>query len=281
MPETPDFDLRPTGDTPPERPPRPARSPAAWILAVALILAAAAAAYVFLRGRQPAQDATAGQPAAERGSAAAPATPLGGEATPIDVPPLNESDPLVRELVSALSSHPRIAAWLATDNLIRKFVVVVENIAYGTNPAPQVAALRPTATFRVLDRDGELSIDPRSYERYAGIADAAASVDTQGAADLYATLKPRIEEAWAELGRAGSFDQALERAIVVLLRTPVVEGDVPLTLGPVGYRFADPALERLSPAQKQLLRMGPRNQRVIQEKLRATALELGVPSENL
>jgi hypothetical protein len=33
-------------------------------------------------------------------------------------------------------------------------------------------------------------------------------------------------------------------------------------------RYADPALEALTPAQKQLLRTGPRNVRLVQAKLR-------------
>jgi hypothetical protein len=249
------------------------------MLALALIVAAAAVAYVFLwRSDGGDQPPAAGTEAPGTPSAA---QPLGGEPKPVDVPPLGESDPIVRELVGALSSHPRVAAWLATDGLIRNFVVVVENIAYGTNPAPRLQALRPAEPFRTRGSDEEPVLDPASYDRYDGYAEAAASIDAKGAADLYATLKPRIEEAWAELGRQGSFDAALERAIVVLLETPVVEGDVELTPGPVGYRFSDPKLERLAPAQKQLLRMGPENTRTIQNKLREVATTLGIPPEQL
>ena len=279
MPEMPDFDLRSGDQTPPVGAPPPRRSSMGLMLALAMIVAAAAVAYVLLwRSESPEQ-----QPGAGTGAPAAPASsqPLGGEPKPIDVPPLEESDPLVRELMGALSSHPRVAAWLATDGLIRNFVVVVENIAYGTNPAPRVPALRPGEAFRTAGTDEAAVIDPRSYDRYDSLAEAAASIDAKGAADLYATLKPRIEEAWSELGRPGGFDQALERAIIVLLQTPVVERQIELTPGPVGYRFSDPALERLAPAQKQLLRMGPENTRTIQTKLREVAAALGIPAERL
>ena len=48
-----------------------------------------------------------------------------------------------------------------------------------------------------------------------------------------------------------------------------------------GYGFADPRLERLTAAQKQLLRMGPANARLVQGSLRTIALELGIPAERL
>ena len=49
-------------------------------------------------------------------------------------------------------------------------------------------------------------------------------MDPAGAARLYATLKPRIEDAQRDLGSADTFDHTLERAIVALLNTPVLDG---------------------------------------------------------
>jgi hypothetical protein len=50
---------------------------------------------------------------------------------------------------------------------------------------------------------------------------------------------------------------------------------------PVLYQFTDPRLERLSGAQKQLLRMGPRNVRIVQDKLREVARALRIPADRL
>jgi DUF3014 family protein len=47
------------------------------------------------------------------------------------------------------------------------------------------------------------------------------------------------------------------------------------------YAYVDDSLERLSPAQKQLLRMGPKNQATIQAKLREFTLALGVSDSSL
>jgi Protein of unknown function (DUF3014) len=256
-----------------------ARSPLPWILASVLIAVAAGATwFYFSGGRESQQQGSATQ--AE--TAAAPATrPLGEPADTIPLPPLDETDAL-RQLVSALSSHPTVAAWLATDDLLRSFTVAVDNIADGVTPARRLSVLRPAGGFRVIDTDDDLSIDPRSYQRYAPLAGAIDSLDAEGTARLYSTLKPRIEDAYAELGRDRSFDVALERAFVAMLQTPALDGEVRLVPArAVLYAFENSRVEGLTAAQKQLARMGPGNVRVIQGKLRQIALALGIPSERL
>jgi hypothetical protein len=68
---------------------------------------------------------------------------------------------------------------------------------------------------------------------------------------------------------------------LILLSTPTVDGSERLKPKGIGYGYADERLESLTPAQKQLLRMGPRNVRVIKTKLRDIALALGIPAAHL
>jgi hypothetical protein len=279
MNDLPDYELEKTAaERPlPETPPATAAGP--WIIGALLIIAVAGALYVLVGGRR--QPATP-QPARPVTVTETPPRPLGGNPQPVDVPALDDSDPFVRALVRALSSSPIVAAWLATDGLIRNFTVVVDNIAAGTPPVTHLKALRPRSSFRVLGRGGELYVDPQGYERYTSVAQAVASVDPAGAARLYATLKPRIEEAYRDLGYPGRpFDRTLQRAIVMLLETPDVNGPVRVEPKGIGYAFADHRLEILNGPQKELLRMGPQNARVIQAKLREIGLALGIPAEEL
>jgi hypothetical protein len=141
--------------------------------------------------------------------------------------------------------------------------------------------LKPRGGFQVEERGEDLVVNSRSYSRYLPLATAATSINAEGAAKLYSSLKPRIEEAYAELGQTNTFDQTLERAIVLLLRTPVPNGRVSVEPNGVNYRFADPALEKLTPSQKLLIRFGPDNQRAVQTSLRNIALALGIPGERL
>jgi hypothetical protein len=255
-----------------------------WIYAIVAlaVLALGAGGFYFMRTRTvPAP--TAVRSATDQAVApAAPVRPLPEAGETIDLPPIDQTDAIVRELVTRLSSHPTIAAWLTTDHLIRNFTVVVENISNGKTPSGHLGKVRPTGTFQVREERGSLWIDPRSFRRYDKYADAVAALDARGAARLYATLRPRLVDAYRELGHPdGNFDQTLERAMVELLKTPVVEGDIALASKTVAYEFADPRLQSLSSAQRQFLRMGSRNVRLIQGKLREMAPFLGIPPESL
>lgn len=279
LPDLPDYELVQPGGKPPDLPP-PRRRLGMWLVVAGLVVATAIAAYIAFGGRQTSVPVTTEPEHVE--APQQPVQPLGGNAASIVLPPLDQTDSLVRDLVKQITSHPRVA-WLATNGLIRNFVVVISMVAEGRTPAGQLRVLRPAAGFHVVERGGDLYLDPRSYERYDGLAAAAASIDPAGAARLYATLKPRVEEAYRDLGVPDTpFDRTLERAIVLLLETPTVEDPVRAEpQGGVGYGFAAPDFEALPAAQKQLLRMGPRNVRAIQSSLRAIALALGIPAERL
>jgi hypothetical protein len=273
--DLPDFEIRRTTSPDPDLPPPSARPSSVWIAVTLLVAAAAVAGYVVFVRRQPIAPAATKSAAPPAASSASP--PLGGKGDPITLPPLDASDTLVQ----ALTESPAVMAWLPTTGLIRNFTVVVSNIAEGATPARQLKVLRPQGPFRIASRGATTTVDPRGYDRYATIADAIASVDPGGAARLYATLKPRIEDAQRDLGSADTFDHTLERAIIALLSTPVLDGSEALKPKGIGYGYADPRLESLTPAQKQLLRMGPRNVRVIKAKLRDIALALGIPAAHL
>ena len=281
-----DFDFeQPSHEDAPIILPVPAESSYNWLTiagAVMLVVAVATTGYLVFRNRQVAAppNASAATPAP---AATEVSKGLGADGPAIDLPPLDESDDVVRGLVKELSSNPSVAAWLMTRNLIRNFTVVVSNIAAGEPAARQVTVLRPKGAFQVEDRGEDLFINSRGYSRYLPLATAASSVNPGDAAKLYTMLKPRIDEAYAELGQTGTtFDQTLERAIVLLLRTPVHEGRLAVEPnGAVGYRFDDPALEKLTPTQKLLIRFGPENQRAVQTSLRNIALALGIPPDRL
>ena len=276
-------DFRPGSDSEPspgQEPDRGSRAPI-WIAALLLAIAAVVAGVVLSRRPGP-------PPAAEQAAqaTAAPQTeardPLGPAVEPIELPPLVLTDPLVRELLGRLSSSPTLAVWLATDGLIRAFVVSVENVADGSSPARHVRAIAPRSPFRTLDEGGAITIDPRSFSRYDGIANAAAAMEPADLARVYSVLKPRLVEAYKELGHPeGELDVAVERAIAHLLQTPVVEDPIVVRPRVLSFRYERADLEALSPAQKQLLRMGPRNVKVVQQQLRAVARELGIPLTRL
>lgn len=280
-----DLSLSPAPETPPPPSLPPPSSPPLWpVIAGAVAVGVLGALWYFAaRGSTPAP--AKAQPGVAQTTVDLPKQPARLQAEPgeaIDLPPLDATDAIVRTLVGRLSSHPAIAAWLTTDQLIRNITVVVANIADGDTPAKHLKALRPSGSFSVRQSGGQIVLDPASYARYDSIADGVASLDARGVARFYATVKPRIAEAYKDLGGGDTdFDRTVERALVMLLKTPIVDRDVQLVTAKMSYAFADLSLEELSKAQRQFLRMGPRNMRLVKAKLREVAHYLGIPDASL
>jgi hypothetical protein len=215
-------------------------------------------------------------PSATTAPAAAPTATPTVSRTPL--PELDASDAFVRKLVQALSANPAWATWLATEGLVRRFVVVVDNLAEGRSPTKHLSVLAPKERFATVERGKAVFVDPKSYKRYDLAADVVASLDVKGTAQAYRQLKPLIDKAYKELGYPDrNFDATLAKAIDRLLATPVPRETVELKSAVKSYRYADPALESLTPAQKQLLRLGPENMKKVQEKLRELRKALALP----
>ena len=273
-----DLDLQmPSRDTS-SSPQPPRKRPTALLLTALALLLALAAGFLYLR--RPAPPSPVADNVNEPAQTPAPAVAEPGEQ--IVLPPLDETDALVRRLVGALSTHPTVAAWLTTDGLILNFVVVTTRIASGQTPVAELKAIGPMVRFRPRTSGNDAYLDRAGYRRYDRYAAAVSALDARGAARLYATLKPRIADAYRRTGGVGNdFDAVLERAFVELLGTPVAAGDVALRPKGIVYAFADPRLQNLSAAQKQLLRMGPQNVEAVQGKLREIASHLAIPESRL
>ncbi|HSA95051.1 MAG TPA: DUF3014 domain-containing protein [Acidobacteriota bacterium] len=252
-------------------------------LAVLAVLAAAVAVVYFVFLKKPAPPAEPAPAAAAVKPAETEAAPgLAGEPLAFPAVGLGESDPSVREFAAALSKDADFAKWLLSKDLIRKFAVSVDNVANGLSPKPHIDFFEPEGAFRVLRTRGGTTVDPASYTRYEPVVRAVRSLDAAAAARLYRAVKPLIKDAYDELGYPGvDFDDTLVRAMGELLGTPVVQGPIKLEQKVLSFAMADPALEGLSPAQKQLMRMGPAGVEAVQAKIRELAAALGIPASRL
>jgi len=262
-------------------PPRRTGDGLGWVVAVVVLTAlVGGAAYWWLRRTPAAPEA---QPPAEAARLTTPsATPTPTPA--VALPTLDNSDAFVRSLAQGLSSLPGWAAWLAPDDLIRRFVAAVDAVAEGASPRAPLGFLAPRGGFAVSRESGQTVVDRRSYARYDAVGDVIESLDGAACARVLATLMPLVEAAYREMGtQPGGFQVALARASAQLREVPVV--DDPVGVRPVDrgglrlYEYTDPRLESLSPAQKHLLRMGPRNVRRIEAKLEELARVLSVRPE--
>ena len=196
---------------------------------------------------------------------------------PPNLPPLEESDAFVREITASLSADAALHEWLKLESLIPRLASAMIQITDGQVPRDAFSKFGPRGKYRVLRKDGKLVPDPASYARYNAFAAMVASVDAVAAARLFEKLLPLFDAAQRGLGEAPGARDAFLAAARPVLAAPVPEGDVVLRDGKKGisWVYADEKLEGLSPVQKQLLRMGPKNQAIVQAKLTAVVLALG------
>jgi hypothetical protein len=256
------------------------RGPLVLLLA---LLGAAAAALWWTRMRDPVQEpapAPAEEPLAapaplgerfpsEESAEPAPPSPAPDAPPAEPLPPLAESDAVARETGAALSPHPLVAAALRESGVIERFVAAVDQLAEGNAPRRDFEPLRPEGRFLVLGGDASPRIDPASYRRYDALAAAVAALDAQAVAAAYRRFAPLCEEAYRELGYPeGGFEARLRTALALLATTPRIDASPALVAEVKRFEFADPELEALADAQKQLLRMGPDNVARVTAKLR-------------
>ena len=265
MSELEDFEKEPTVESESSELPR-------WPYWVgAVVLVAVIIAVVLLRNRpEEVVETPAPTP-----PVVAEAAPESEKSEPLEIgplPELDDSDAWLRGLIGQLSAHPELAEWLVTDEMIRRFVASVDNLAEGTSPRSHLPFMVPEGPFKIVERDGQYFVDPGSYERYDTAVEAVTSIDSEGAAQLYAALLPLFREAYRDLGYPGqTFDDAMRQAVDRLLETPVVSSDIEVIRKVSSYELADPELEKLPSASKNFLRFGPRNLRRLQAKAREIA----------
>lgn len=253
---------------PSRRPPRRLR-PGEWIAVVLALAVLGAAGWLLLRQKPPAAPAEAPPPPA----AQAPAAPA--EPAPAPEPAAGPED--ARALLERASADPDLRRWLGEGDLVRLWAVVTDNLAEGVSPREALPFLAPPGKFSVEEAGGGKVIAPASYARYDRFARAVGSIDAAAAARAHRALRGVLEPAYRALGYPdASFDRATARALSRIELAPVREEPVEVVEDEGLFVFADPALERLGEVEKHLLRMGPRNTRLLQTKARELREALGL-----
>jgi len=258
-------------------PGRPPMSRTDWALVALAIALVGAGAWFWLRRAPP-------PPPPPEPVAAAPSPP----AAPTPAPPAAEPPPAAvpadrrKALLEAVSPGALLRRWLADGDVLERWAVVTDNLAEGVSPRKALAFLEPSKPFAVADVGGATVIAPESYRRYDAFAEAVAAVDAQAAARAYRALHEVVQAAYRALGYPGaSLDEVTATALRRVANAPVADRELVLVAAPEGaaWLFADPRLEELSAVEKHLLRMGPRNERLVQAKARDLLAALGMAAK--
>jgi len=188
----------------------------------------------------------------------------------VELPGLNQSDSFIAERLAQLSNGAALLSYLADEQLIRRFVVLVENVSRGTLPQTNLPYRDVPGDFPVRAIDDNLfEMNETGYRRFDQVVEAILAVDTDQAMTLYRLASPLFQQAYAELGfRDENFDDTLRRAIRNVLDTEEISGPLQLVKPSVMYLYADSQVEGMSDIQKQLIRIGPDNSEKVKAKLR-------------
>lgn len=193
---------------------------------------------------------------------------------------LDASDEAVRSGMEQLFGAGPVDALLVPQDVIRRLVVMIDNLPGDGVPIEQRPLRKVAGSFAVQSADGRLSMSPENAGRYAPFVDAFQSADTGLLTGFYFRYYPLFQQAYQDLGYPGRyFNDRLIAVIDHLLQTPEVVSPVALVQPKVMFEYADPRLQALSAGQKAVIRMGSVNAAAFKNKLREIRSEIVAKSQ--
>lgn len=191
----------------------------------------------------------------------------------VQLPSLSNSDSFVLDALRGLQNGAALVGLVSDAQLIRSFVVLVDNVSRGSFPQTGLPYRGMTEEMPVRTLDDNLFVmEQAAHGRFDAIIDTFVSVDTDAAMALYRTLSPLFQRAYSELGYGDArFEPALRQAIANVLRMEIPDGPYQLVKPSVMYLYADAEIENLPAVHKQLIRLGPENTARLKNKLRQFA----------
>ena len=209
--------------------------------------------------------------------AEAPAAPI---AAPVitDVQPKIPPAPVVseetgdqyaRESIDAVNGGKALAQFVAGDYVVERAVAIIDALRRGEVPYKLLPVGKPSTTFPISDNGLRVTLDTAGFSRYDGFAQWVGGLNTPALVSLLNDYEMIATQALTRVG-VTDFDirSALLAATTQILSTPQVSVDAELMRREANWVYMDPELEALSSLQKQVLRMGPENADIVQQKAR-------------
>lgn len=189
---------------------------------------------------------------------------------------LPSSDKIVQKAVADLSAT--LAKWFMPEEQVRKWVLLVENVATGTIPVKNRPLSFKMSKFVVNEKPGEMRMSESNFARLNPILDTVVDLDPDLLVHYYKSWQPLFEDAYSELGQPATFHERLLQAIdQVLAIDPFAAPNAKLEQPKVFYTFANPELEKATDLEKFFWRMGPENAARVQLFLQLIQARLIAP----
>jgi predicted Holliday junction resolvase-like endonuclease len=181
---------------------------------------------------------------------------------------LEDSDAVFKGAVGQVSEG--LAQWFGTKGVIKKNIFLINDISQNQILAKNRKFLKPPQKIEVQKDANGLYLGEKSYKRYDAFTQAINHIDVQKGAGIYRAFEPLFSQVYQVFSYPDAYqlDDIFLKAAANIIKAPVIEGRIGLIKHSLLYKFKDKKLEGLSAVEKQMLRMGPENTRVIQAKLR-------------
>ena len=184
------------------------------------------------------------------------------------LPRLEESDDAVRDAVGDIPLGTAGQQYLIPGNIIERSASLIYLMAQGDVPYKLLPVSRPKAAFPIRDDGTQVVTDPAGFERYDALTQWLQSLDLESLLSSLEWFIPLFREAWSYYGEdPAAFDMAVVITLDLVIATPEIDlSEARLTRKEAVWIFEDPAIEGLAPIQKQVLRMGPENAKILKAK---------------
>lgn len=210
--------------------------------------------------RFPVPESESGPVEAEPGPRPDPRPPL---------PPLEDSDQDILEVLSETFDDEALETWLVPERIVERTVLFIHSLDGPAIPLRLRPGQHVPGLPAISEDDDTLIWNPANAARYRSLVEVMQATDIEALTELYFSYYPLFQEAYAELGTSDVyFNDRLVDVIDHLLGAPRVPAEFEVERPEVLYQFADPALEAESWGRKILMRMGPDNAEAVKAWLR-------------
>jgi hypothetical protein len=179
------------------------------------------------------------------------------------------SDRYARESIDAANGGKALAQFVAGDYIVERAVAIIDALRRGEVPYKLLPVGKPSTPFPISDDGLRVTLDAAGFSRYDGFSQWVGGLDTTALVSLLNDYEMIATQALTRMG-VSDFDirSAVLAATTQILSTPPVAVDAELMRREANWVYMDPELEALSSLQKQVLRMGPENADIVQQKAR-------------
>ena len=201
--------------------------------------------------------------------AAPPVTEVQPKIPPAPVVSEETGDQYARESIDAVNGGKALAQFVAGDYVVERAVAIIDALRRGEVPYKLLPVGKPSTTFPISDNGLRVTLDTAGFSRYDGFAQWVGRLNAPALVSLLNDYEMIATQALTRMG-VTDFDirSAVLAATTQILSTPQVAVDAELMRREANWVYMDPELEALSSLQKQVLRMGPENADIVQQKAR-------------